>query len=206
MQVGHYSEFWHYLYQLGLCPRKSFESRKVHSVYLDKLSFDYYHDNVAGISQRHKVRLRWYNENTEKITLEIKRKYNTVSDKPSLSLQNNSKQNLFSSNAVNQLLDSNAIPANYLQVKSLYPVLYVEYLREYYILSKNIRMTIDRNINYKKLFPTPSGKTENSDVDVVVEFKYDLASQNSIEKLLYGLPFRIFRHSKYAIGIDTVYG
>jgi len=205
MQVSHYSEFWHYLHQLDLCPRKSFPKRKVHSVYLDKLSFDYYQDNVAGISQRNKIRLRWYDEDLEKITLEAKIKHNKVSTKPSLKLLNNSKQKPLSSKIISDLLSENSVSANYADVKSLYPVLYVEYTREYYLLNKDIRMTIDKDIKYKRLFPMPLGQIENSVVDVVAEFKYDVNQQASVDRLLSGLPFRLFRHSKYAIGIEKVY-
>lgn len=66
-------------------------------------------------------------------------------------------------------------------------------------------MTVDRNIKYKKLYSTPSTRFEDSVVDVVVEFKCDIKQQNTVTQLLLSLPFRLFRHSKYAIGIEMVY-
>lgn len=205
MQIVHYSEFWHYLYQLGLFPKKSFSNREIHSVYLDKHTFEYYLDNVAGISRRSKTRLRWYNNTIEKITLEEKIKHNKVSRKPTLDLVNDSKQIPTSQTVISQLLNDNNVSADYTFLKSLYPILQVSYVREYYVLDKDIRMTVDRHIKYKKLYPVPNKKFDNSVVDVVVEFKYPKEKQTIVNQLLEGLPFRLFRHSKYAIGVEMVY-
>lgn len=205
MQVAHYTEFWHYMYQLGLFPRTSFPKREIHSVYLDKHSFEFYLDNVAGISRRNKIRLRWYNDNLEKIALEAKVKHNKVSTKPTVSLVNESKQVPLTRSAISKLLDSNDLPAEYGSLKSLHPILQVSYVRDYYVFDNDIRMTVDRNISYKKLYPVPSKRSENSVVDVVIEFKYAKEQQSLVNQLLTGLPFRLFRHSKYAIGIEMVY-
>ncbi len=205
MQIAHYSEFWHYLYQLGLFPRKSFPKREIHSVYLDKHTFEFYLDNVAGISQRSKTRLRWYNDTIEKLTLEEKIKHNKVSTKPTLALVNESRQLPTSRTMISKLFNSNAVPADYTMLKSLYPILQVSYVRDYYLLDKDIRMTVDRQIKYKKLYPVANSNFEDSVVDVVVEFKYPKEKQTIVNQLLVGLPFRLFRHSKYAIGIEMVY-
>lgn len=205
MQITHFSEFWHYLYQLGLFPKTAFPKREIHSVYLDKFGFDYYLDNVAGISRRNKIRLRWYDDVLEKVTLEEKIKHNKVSVKPTLKLKNTSKQSPLSRKLISQLLDVNEVTPEYKSVKSLYPILQVSYVRDYYLLSNDIRMTVDRHIKYRKLYPVVSKQTEDSVVDVVVEFKYPKDQQQLVNKLLVGLPFRLFRHSKYAIGIEMTY-
>ena len=88
---------------------------------------------------------------------------------------------------------------------SLYePTLEVSYKRSYFTLQSEIRMTIDRKIQYRKLFPVTSWRMTYSPVDYVVEFKFPVGNESDFSNLLQDLPFRLFRHSKYTIGIDTV--
>ena len=46
--------------------------RKIESIYLDTVNYDFAKDNINGISKRKKIRFRWYNNNTEEIFLEKK--------------------------------------------------------------------------------------------------------------------------------------
>ena len=39
-----------------------YKQRKVNNIYLDTLNYNYYHENIAGLSNRNKVRMRWYGE------------------------------------------------------------------------------------------------------------------------------------------------
>lgn len=205
MQISHFSEFWHYLHQLGLFGRKSFPDRRIHSVYLDDANFQDYLDNVAGISQRRKMRLRWYDDNLKSVTIEAKTKNNKASTKPSLHLDNPNELGPFTKEAIANLLRENDIKGAYSSIQTLHPILEVDYKREYFLLAQDIRMTVDKNIIYRQLYPTVQRHIEKSPVDVVVEFKYSLEQKQVVQTLLAGLPFRLFRHSKYAIGIDSVY-
>ena len=80
----------------------------------------------------------------------------------------------------------------------------VEYLRSYFQLAQDIRMTIDRNIRYRKLSPRRGLRMKRSPVDRVVEFKYPADNEMDFRDLLRNFPFRTFRHSKYVVGMDTV--
>jgi len=84
------------------------------------------------------------------------------------------------------------------------PILEVDYRRSYFELTSGIRMTIDQEIQYRKLSPSVSCKLIRSPVDYVVEFKYSVDRKTEFEHLLRDLPFRIFRHSKYVVGMDAV--
>ena len=88
LQRDQYQVFLSTLRDLGLYPKRTYANRLVHSVYLDTIEFDDYHDNVSGISQRHKIRFRWYGEKIELIVLEIKRKMNKISGKRVIDLAN----------------------------------------------------------------------------------------------------------------------
>jgi hypothetical protein len=61
--------------------RKAFPDRYINSIYLDTYALDYYNDNIAGLSDRVKQRIRWYGhdlENIHKPMLEIKVKNNKL--------------------------------------------------------------------------------------------------------------------------------
>ena len=51
-----------------------FEKRKVNSIYFDTKNFSYLIDNLDGVSNRLKVRLRWYDQIGSALNLELKKK------------------------------------------------------------------------------------------------------------------------------------
>ncbi|HSI90468.1 MAG TPA: VTC domain-containing protein, partial [Adhaeribacter sp.] len=64
--------------------RKAFPDRFINSIYLDTYELDYYNDNIAGMSDRIKQRIRWYGPDLDHITnpkLEIKIKNNLLGHK-----------------------------------------------------------------------------------------------------------------------------
>ena len=98
--------------------------------------------------------------------------------------------------------NSDQFPAG---IAGLYrPVLEVVYQRSYFELEPDIRMTVDQEIQYRKLSPTVSCQMKRSPVDYIVEFKYPVGQETEFGHLLRNLPFRFFRHSKYVVGMDTV--
>ena len=48
--------------------KKKYEPRTVNSIYFDDINDSSANDNLAGISLREKYRLRWYNNDFDKIT------------------------------------------------------------------------------------------------------------------------------------------
>ena len=46
--------------------RSAYKQRKVSSIYFDDNMYSSAQDNIDGISERKKYRLRWYNKNTVK--------------------------------------------------------------------------------------------------------------------------------------------
>ncbi len=47
-----------------------YEKRKVNSIYFDTNDFKFFEENINGVSQRKKVRLRWYNDEIDKLIIE----------------------------------------------------------------------------------------------------------------------------------------
>jgi len=206
LQYDQYQEFLSALINLGVHPRKTYADRVVRSVYLDTIEFDNYLDNVSGVSRRHKIRMRWYDERADPILLEIKTKRNKVSGKQVIELANPSNNIPINHNEMRALFRNHhpnlPLPEGILASHRL--VLEVEYLRSYFELKKNIRMTIDKNIRYRSLFPRRGLRMKRSPVDRVIEFKYPVGIENDFRNLLRHFPFRTFRHSKYVVGMDTV--
>ena len=189
---------------LGLHPRKMYADRQVHSIYLDSPEFNDYHDGVSGLSRRSKTRFRWYQEDPEHIVLEVKCKKNKIAKKYLFQMNNPSglipRDQFLLRGLVTE--NPNRFPPS---IVGLYrPVLEVCYKRSYFELKPGIRMTIDCEIRYRRLSPTPSHQAKRSPVDYVVEFKYPMEQKTEFGHLLRDLPFRIFRHSKYVVGMDTV--
>ena len=55
---------------------KQYPDRVINSIYVDTANFDFAKDNINGISDRKKVRFRWYNKDLQKIYIEVKNKRN----------------------------------------------------------------------------------------------------------------------------------
>ena len=53
---------------------KTFENRIVNSIYLDTCNFDNALDNINGVSNRKKLRMRWYNNDLNNLSFETKKK------------------------------------------------------------------------------------------------------------------------------------
>lgn len=192
------------LIHLGLYPKTTFPDRIIHSIYLDDHELTDYFDNISGISRRSKTRIRWYDDNKNKLAIEIKRKAIKVSDKKVIKIENPAASIPRSRSEYMKFIRSNSKALPISQFVSIFPVLEVEYHRSYYELAHDIRMTVDHAIRYKSLTPHISHKWHRSAVDTVVEFKYPVGKEDVFSRLLRNIPYRVFRHSKYVIGIDSV--
>ena len=53
-----------------------FKPRYISSIYLDTTNYDFAKDNINGVSQRKKIRFRWYDNDLNNIFLEEKNKNN----------------------------------------------------------------------------------------------------------------------------------
>lgn len=199
-----FADFNEWLQQSGLHARKQFPDRKIHSVYLDSASLDDYQDNVSGVSQRGKVRFRWYNEDRSNIVLELKNKRGRLASKLVIKLENPADEMPLDRGIANRLLRTNQRSRALVREYCLFPSLHVQYERAYYEIAPGIRMTVDRHIRYQRLYPVKAEYMPKSVVDVVVEFKYPTSEAKRAAHLLSGMPGRVFRHSKYVVGVDTV--
>ncbi len=194
----------------------------VHSIYFDTMKLDDYHDKLAGLKIRKKLRIRGYNviDRNSVVFLEVKRKYeNHISKNRAPLLHSNLEEILKTSDCEKYLfkrknfLDAknDACKFFYLsKIKNCSPVILINYEREAYF-SKNdstLRITFD-----KKLRSTPFPKI--SDLYSDEHLKYGMPGSFILEiKFFNGFPswlqtiirrYELKRQaiSKYTICVDT---
>jgi SPX domain protein involved in polyphosphate accumulation len=176
---------------------KVYPDRHISSIYIDTLNFDFAKDNINGVNERKKIRIRWYNDDFNKIYLEEKNKRNFYVWK------NISKLDIFT-NKENLLYDlkkkflklGNTQSKNY----NYNFILKTNYKRNYWMSAKgNIRATIDTEINtspacdLNKVIYLP---------ETILEFKLAPNLENSFREFFSKKCFNI-RSKKYSKYIQS---
>ncbi len=181
--------------------KKIYKPRRVNSIYYDDAEFTCAQNNIDGISERKKYRLRWYNNNINKNFYEIKLKKNKLSKKIIYKSKNeinfHNIKKLFSYENIN-FEDINF--KKHLTDKSLEPKLKVSYDRVYYITGK-VRITIDKNLIFS-LFDNFSFSRNLKDERIILEIKFE--ENNFIDglQLINNCFTSPVRFSKYVRGLS----
>ncbi len=186
-------------------------SRSVNSVYFDDPAYSAVRDNLAGVSDRQKIRLRWYhNEEREKIhgaRLEVKHRTGRLGHKDKYPLSTFEKdllqteyRDLFLS-LHPHLGGDDVFPLE----NHLSPALHVSYQREYYEGQNGIRVTFDRSINFYAplAHSRPFSDTAVSYAYTIMEIKFDPTQKDNVSKSLRRLNLTPKRHSKYLVGLSA---
>lgn len=189
------------LHPIGL--RKIFPDRQVNNIYFDTPDLSTYRQNVAGINQRKKFRLRWYGEKLKQIkdaVFEIKIKDNELGRK---------EYTYFGSTQLSDIQEiTKKINTTHICDVLLRPTILNNYQRSYYgTADQKFRVTVDWDLRYaglhvagQLLYLTPP---ENA---VIVEVKYDAELDNAAERIFKYLPYRQTKNSKYVTGVENVLG
>lgn len=187
--------------------------RRVNNVYLDTPELQMLKDNVAGISERRKVRFRWYGDSASEVegTVEIKRKQNRRSWKVSCPVSRR-----FDLQGELRWADFVAALASELPVRMIaemesgwWPVLLNRYRREYYTtLDGEVRITIDyaQELYDQRRSPYPNltRRTPYPADTVIVEVKGGASSWERIMEVCSDFPMSVTKNSKYAIGCEAI--
>ena len=172
---------------------KQYLDRTISSIYLDTANYDFAKDNINGVSERKKIRFRWYNNNLDDIYVEEKNKrnFNVWKNIEKISLPNNEKNLL--ENLKEYFHKVKFKSKNNFNYKF---ILKTNYKRSYWLLNNKIRATIDIDINASSLnnFSKPIHLG-----DTVLEFKFhpkhEKFFRNFFSKRFYNL--RTQKYSKY---------
>lgn len=183
--------------------RKIFPDRQVNNIYFDTSDWTTFKENVMGIAERKKFRVRWYGENLQEIekpVFEIKIKSNQLGDKISHPFSPFQLSNLNVLTKEVQKLSQAKVP--------LIPTLLNSYIRSYFgTPDGKFRVTIDRNMRYFSLTNnTQFNAYRVQDEEVVLELKYDETLDLATDRITQHLPFRMTKSSKYVSGIELVNG
>ena len=181
------------------------------SLYFDTTDLQFAFSNISGEANRLKIRARWYSDVTEdpmstfcekdqKFTIEIKCKFNTASDKIILDeIIFDSRDSI--DGRISQIKERINLLLRTKKVRhslQLNDVLFVFYKRSYYehVLSRNIRMTVDKEISCTRSVGSLRPMLISKDYEVV-ELKYAHENSEIIENLMKSFRPRIVRFSKY---------
>ena len=189
-----------------------FHKRKVNNIYFDDSNYNYYKQNVEGVADRKKLRLRWYGEDTltiENPTIEVKKKMGEAGDKDSFRLKGASFDLAAQTpSKVHQLL----IPltrqhvAVHHALKKLQPALINTYERRYFLsFCGRFRITVDFNQAFYNPNYTVLQHSERNINDIVLELKYAVADDNEARQVSQQIKTRLSKNSKYVNGMNLLY-
>lgn len=182
----------------------------VRSVYFDDYLKKSVQDNLQGLKERYKYRVRLYNLNTDIIKLEKKVKDNEQGYKRSVIISKAEYLEIINGNY--DLISERKEPLIEelifnMKVRLLRPLITIEYRREPYILPfNNIRVTFDKNITYSRAIFYSEKPLANTPVldEIVMEIKYNhflpmylrkLFSVDSIQKKSISKYIICYKHS-----------
>ncbi len=179
--------------------RTAFPDRLVNNIYYDTPDFQMCRDNLAGIAQRRKVRLRWYGDASKivKPVVEEKIKNNSLGRK-----ENHRLSDDFSEYDIMRFVQDDLLYEG-----KLIPVLQNQYRRAYFInLAGNFRLTVDSNIHYQKAWDRKFTNRSHAFTDerLIVELKFKQADLPLEKEISRFIPFRPTKHSKYVTGVLSV--
>jgi hypothetical protein len=187
-------------------------TRNVNNIYFDTTDFSSFIDNIEGVRDRKKVRIRWYGDllgECNNPVLEIKYKQGLLGWKErhnlpdfTLDLENN-----FNFKVVfDKLVSNKSFDLYKLDLKFLIPTLLNRYERTYYLSSdKKYRLTLDNKMEFYSINPIRDFfKIFSDEEKTVVELKYNQQYADGARGITEHFPFRVTKNSKYVIGVDRI--
>ena len=179
--------------------RTQYPLRKVNSIYFDTYDYKSIRENLDGISNKKKIRIRWYGDKntTKNPIIETKSKKGFETKKESMPIKELHDLKVFSLKNLKILKE--IINSKLKQKKIIYPVLTTHYQREYFIsLNGKIRATIDYDL--KSVFLNNSSQIDiikNFKNICILEFKYSTSLDKYVRENLKDISLRLSKNSKF---------
>lgn len=191
--------------------RIAFPERVINNIYFDTPDFIKIRENRDGISERKKLRVRWYGDirDGEKATLEIKGKQNQLGTKAHFKTSFSDFSNL-------KALTNFVLGASGEKIYGLQPVIMNQYRRTYYASTDGkFRITVDEQLRFFPLFDRGGNTSINSVLNadqhfwietpvIILELKYGRDEEAAASDLAQYLPFQLTKYSKFAMGMQHV--
>jgi hypothetical protein len=190
----------------------SYPPRVVNNLYMDTHDMQWLAESVEGLSDRRKVRLRWYGEQTGTVAavFEVKRKHDRANRKLRYKI---AEPLQLDAGATWPAIVSRSLKSlpGWMRAEvgaDLVPVLVNRYHREYYEdRFGKIRITIDsdQDVYDQRLSARPNFVRRAPRRDsVVIEVKGPLDHWEGIKEVANEFPVRVTRNSKYALGYESI--
>lgn len=191
--------------------KEVYHKRQVNNIYFDTEGYNNYFDNVLGVSDRKKIRIRWYGDTfgqIKKPVLEVKIKKGFVGDKWSYKLKPFTLDNTCNNQYFQKIFKDSDLPLPILEsVKTVIPTLLNSYQRKYFLSADGrFRITLDYDLLYHRIdktFQNLDVKPEPDD-NTIVELKYGLNDDDIANRISTEFPFRLNKNSKYVNGVNTI--
>lgn len=193
-----------------------FHKRQINNIYFDTSDLRNYWANINGVGNREKYRIRWYGETFGPVAspvLEIKRKFGLVGDKKSKKMPAFELTHDFSWFNYAQIIEDHfagtdnpesAVYINNLLVQ--YPTIINQYQRQYFMTRDGkFRLTIDTDINYRKIASNYVGRDAHPDNHIIVEIKFTKEHAVAAEQVTNAFNWRLSRNSKYVNGVNALF-
>ena len=189
--------------------REIYHPRQVNNIYLDTAKMAFFEANRIGVSERKKVRIRWYGDllgAIQKPTLEFKIKHGLVGDKWSWKLADFALNTDFTFHYLKDVYRQSNLPDPVREeLTTIRPTLLNYYQRTYFLSADGkYRLTLDEQLGYHKI-----GSNSNTFLhkkvtpnQFIIELKYGLDIDNHVETISSKFPFRLDKSSKYVNGIE----
>ena len=175
-----------------------FIKRNVNSIYFDDANLSSIIENLDGVMNKRKYRVRWYGDKEliEKCSLEVKEKKGFVCRKLVKPI-NLDKKIYFNHEGINEIREKILKLIDY--KINLIPILSTHYEREYFLSSLNnqIRATLDHNISSHLIIKNPNLIFKKNFGDYIYEMKYSKKCENLVRNNLSNFGNRYSKSSKY---------
>lgn len=188
--------------------------RTVNSLYFDNLEYQAVRDNLTGISNRKKIRLRWYNQeekfDVSGVALELKIRNGRLGYKNTVRLPQ-LEPTLCKTRLGDVLPSISPMMIDEPELLEVFeehyiPTIHLNYLREYFVDTHGIRITIDRDIRFFPVTPlsTLYDTPHTAYPLFIAEIKFDPIQKFRVAQLMRTLNMTPKRHSKYLTGMASL--
>ncbi len=176
-----------------------YPARKVNSIYFDTKELTAIRQNLDGISEKKKIRVRWYGEKylIRNPVIEIKNKKGFETKKMHIKIKNLEKKNFL---RYENLVSIKDIINKKLKLKKIvYPILTTNYFREYFIsANEKIRATVDYNLSSTYLRNFSQVNIEKNFNNIcILELKYPTKFDDYVRNNLRDITLRLSKNSKF---------
>ena len=180
--------------------------RFVNSLYFDDHNMKSYFENEAGLSERVKIRVRWYGDLfgfIQEPILEFKIKKNDLGSKASYPLKSFHFDQNFSAEKMREVFLASDLPLILKkELQGMEFAVLTRYQRKYFLsFDEKFRFTIDSDICF---FQPQNFFSCFADRKItVIELKFKQGDQEEAQRISSFFPLRRSKNSKYVLGVES---